>query len=136
MLLRKMALPRRVGLTPTADPFPSGPYLHTVSMCTFTSGSWFYRRALGPLKEKRHKQGEPSGSFFPHLLQSLLVPYPVRCVWFEKAQLKTPEHALYKWHFVPQGTATLSTDPCCVNTLLDGRHQQTATIRSLISRVT
>ena len=37
--LWKDGSPLRVGLTPTADPFPSGPYLHTVSMCTFTSAS-------------------------------------------------------------------------------------------------
>lgn len=97
-------------------------------MCTFTSNSYFYLRALGLLEEKRNKQGEPSGSLFTHSLQWLLVPYPVRTVWFEKVQLKTPGLALYKRIFVSQGTATLSTDPCCVNSLLDRRHQQLATI--------
>lgn len=122
---KKDGLLQCVGLTPTAHPFPSGSYLHTVSMCTFTSGS--YWRVLGPLKEKRHKQASLLDVFFPYPRQWLLDPYPVRSVWFEKVQLKTPGVALYKRCFVPQGTATQSTDPCCVNSLLDRRHQQTAT---------
>lgn len=113
-----------VGLTPTADLFFNGPlFTHSINAHIYKLLQ-FNQRVLGPLVERRHKQAKPSGSFFSlHLPQCLLAPYPVRSVWFEKVQLKSPGLGLYKQGLEPSGIASLSTDSCCVKSFLLDRRQ-------------
>lgn len=90
--------------------------IYTQCQCARLQAAHSFTREPGSSKREETQTREPSGSFFsPTFSKWLLLPYPAWSVWFVKVQLKTPGLALYKRCFVPQGPATLSTDPCCVN---------------------
>lgn len=89
--------------------------IYTQCQCARLQAVHSFTQELWDLSERTDTNMGAFWKFFPHLLQWLLFPYPVKSVWFAKVQLKTPGLTPCKRCFVPQGTANLSTDPCCVN---------------------
>lgn len=101
---------------PERRPFSQWPlFTHSVNVHIYKQFIVLPESSGTSQKRRDTNKGSLLEVFFPHFLLRPLVPYPVRSIWFEEVQLKTPGLALHKRRFVPGGTATLSTDPCCVN---------------------